>query len=329
MALKLFRSYLLTVQTQSSEDSNGLTQTPEYLIVQPPFTIEFDITRNIATSANVCQIRIFNLSADNRNNLRFNIFNIYQYRSIQLRAGYSLNPPINANTGIFQLSQAQVQSGFGTNLPIIFQGNLTAGSSVREGVNFVTTLECFDGGFAFDTGITNTTFPGPNTPGGDNGTPVNTIIQSLMTSLPNVTVGAIGSGYTGNIPRGRALNGNTVDLLRDYTGGGFFIDTEKGYALGTNECLQGDMPLINSSAGLLGTPVLELNQLTFDMVFEPRIIPAQLIQLESSTDKNFNGFYKINSIKHRGMISPSVCGEVITSLGMYTGIGPLATLGAL
>lgn len=295
------------------------------LIIQPPFTIEFDITKNIATSANVCQIRIFNLSSDNRNKLRFDLMNgqyLGQYRGVQLRAGYSPNPPVNLATGVFQISPQQFQSGYGTNLPIIFQGNVNRAWSVREGVNFITTIECYDGGYAFNTGMTNIPVNG--------GIPLKDVITNLASTLPNVGLGVIGNTYGGNVPRGQSLSGNTWDLLKEQTGESCFVNNETVFCLGNNECLEGSVPIINSQTGLLGTPMLELFTLTFDVLFDPRLFPGQIIQLQSSTDANFNGFYKINSIKHRGTISTAVCGDAITSLGMFRGLGDdLITVGSI
>jgi hypothetical protein len=282
---KFGRNYILTVETQNND----------LLIIQPPFTIEFDITRNILTSANVCSIRIYNLSQNNRNKIRFNIMDIGLFRSVQLQAGY------------------------GPNLPIIFSGNITQAWSVRESVNFITAIECFDGGFAFANGQTNTVFP--------SGTSQQDVIATLAGSLPHASLGVIGN-YPGSLSRGASYSGNTADILRDITGGGVFIDNGKVFCLGDSECREGEMLLINSSSGLLGTPVREQTILTFDMIFEPRLTVAQKIQLQSATAQNFNGFYKIISLKHRGMISQAVCGDAITSVGMFYGTSALTTVPA-
>jgi hypothetical protein len=279
---KLGRSYTLFVQT-----TDGST-----LQIQLPFTVEFDITRNTLTSANICSIRIYNLSVNNRNKIRKNVNNYGDLRSIILQAGYQKNNPI------------------------IFSGNITQAWSVREGVNFITQIECFDGGFAFANAQYSKAFPAD--------TPKVSIIEDMISSLPDVSVGTIGS-YPGNITRGNSYSGSTTELLAQITGGGFFIDNGKGNALGNNECLEGEIPLINSASGLLGTPVLEQTILNFDMIFEPRIVVGQKIELESSTDQNFNGFYKIISVKHRGMISAGVCGDAITSVGLWYGTGLLET----
>jgi hypothetical protein len=133
-----------------------------------------------------------------------------------------------------------------------------------------------------------------------------------------------------------------MNLLREMTGGGVFIDNGIVNCLGDNECLQPQgIPIIDDSAGLLGTPTREQSILTLDMIFEPRVVVGQIILVNSSTGgqqilfdnlgnpiglaanagtvTNFNGYYKVNSVKHRGMISGAVCGDAVTSLRMFVG----------
>jgi hypothetical protein len=269
---KFGRRYTLRVGTQ-----NGGT-----LTITLPFTIEFDITRNTLTSANVCQIRIYNLSLKNRNQLRFNASDYGQFRRVELFAGYNDNPPK------------------------IFDGNVSQAWSVREGVNFITQIECYDGGFAFVNGASNTQFPA--------GVAQRDVILGLMTDLPNVTPGVVGC-YPGTLSRGNTYSGNTTQILGELTGGGFFVDNGKANALGTNEYIAAvnGTTLINSQSGLLGTPVLEQTIVRFDMIFEPGLNAGHRITLDSITEANFNGSYKVTGVKHRGMISEAVCGSLITT----------------
>jgi hypothetical protein len=298
--VKFGRNYSLQVGVLASNNNlvgpaPATASVGQLLTVQPPFTIEFDITRNLLSSANVSSIRVFNLSEVHRNLLRKDVSDYGSFRSIVLTAGY------------------------GQNLPVIFSGNVTQAWSVREGVNFITQLESFDGGFAFANGVTANEFPA--------NTSQEVIISTLLNNLPGVAPGVIGS-YPGSISRGNTFNGPTVDLLRDLTGGGFFIDNGKAHCLNDSECLTGELTLINASSGLLGTPVREQTILHFDMIFEPRLQIGQLVQLESMTDSNFNGQYKVISVKHRGMISEAVCGDAITSVGLFYGTSKLTTVGA-
>lgn len=273
------------------------TQNGGTLTIALPFTMEFDITRNTLSSANVASIRIYNLSANHRNQIRFNVM----------------------DTGIFQ--PITLQAGYGANLSTIFSGNITQAWSAREGQNFVTTIESFDGGYAFNNGQINQSFP--------SGTTNKTVITTVAQSLPNLTVGSIGS-FPGKLARGNAVSGASAQVLNDLTGGAFFVDASKVNCLGDNECVPGGLALIDDSTGLLDTPIRELTKLTFNMIFEPRLLAGQLVNLQSAEGAanlaNFNGIYKVTGIKHRGMISGAVCGDALTSVELFYGTQTLSTV---
>ncbi len=272
---KLGRTYTLRI---------GAVEGSDPIIVTLPFTLEMDITRNTLTSANVCQVRVYNLSQKHRNQIRFNASDYGTFRRIELFAGYNDNPPK------------------------VFDGNISQAWSFREGVNFITQIECYDGGFAFINGVSDIQFP--------KNVDQKTVITTLAGNLPHVTVGAIGNTYAGSISKGNTYSGNTADLLSDVTGGGFFIDNGKVNALGTNEYISeiGEATLVvNSKSGLLGTPLLERTIVRFEMLFEPSLNPGRKVRLESITEENFNTDYKVTGVKHRGMISEAVCGSLITT----------------
>lgn len=273
---KFNRKYHLEVQT-----INGAT-----IVIELPFTMEFDITRNSLSSANISQIRIYNLSERNRNLIRKDIFDYNDLRTIVLRAGY------------------------GTNLPVVFAGNVTVAWSVREGNNFITQIESFDGGYAYTNAIINQSFVG--------GTPQETILETMVDSMGpyGVKKGIIGN-YSGTSAKGSSYSGSTTDILKDISGGGFFIDNGTAHCLQDDECIPGPIALIDSASGLLGTPVREQTYLNFDMIFEPNLIIGQKIELQSITGANFNGVHKVVSVKHKGTISEAVCGNAITSVGLF------------
>lgn len=276
--MKFGRNYELKVETISGDT----------LTIALPFTVEIDITRNTLSSANVCQIRLYNLSELNRNQIFFNAFNQSKFRSILLKAGY------------------------GTNLSTIFTGNISQAWSVREGVNFITQIECYDGGFAFVNGNVDIAFPA--------GTPLQTVITTIMNQLPGVSVGAVGN-FAGFLNRGNTYSGNPAQLLFEITGGAFYIDNGKAYALQSDEYIpqvggtaQGQpIIVVNDDTGLLGTPVLEQTIIRFDMLFEPGLNVGRLVSLLSTTNPNLNGIYKVTSVKHRGVISGTVSGTMITT----------------
>ena len=255
------------------------------VFITPPFTIEFDITRKTLASANVAQFRIYNLGLQVRNALRFNISNFGTYRQCVFLFGYGLQPYV------------------------AFQGNITQAWSFREGSNFITQIECYDGGFAISNGLV----------GGANGQlppglPTDKAILKLMTTgLPNVRPGAVG-----NFPQvsttAQSYNGNTTKLLSDLAPNKFFIDNEKAYALNDNEVVADPPIVVTAASGLLGTPMLESTIVHFDMLMEPRLTLGSPVILQSFTEAAYNGQYRVQGLKHRGVISDAVCGSAITTL---------------
>jgi hypothetical protein len=280
---KLGRNYFLKVQKLEGD----------FVEIRPPFTMEFDIQRTILSSSNTGAIRVFNLSPDNRNQIRKDITDYDLYLQVVLQAGY------------------------GKNMPVIFQGNIKQAWSHRQKVDFITEIQSFDGGFAMVNGESNQAFIA--------GTPKATILRNLINDLPGVTQGTIGA-FPGTLARGSSLSGRTADLLAEQSNGTFFIDNEKAHCLGESECLQGSIDVLDASSGLLGTPIREQNILYAEMMFEPRVLLGQKIELRSLTSQNFNGFYRVVSIHHRGTISESVCGDAITLVGLAYGTEGLTVI---
>lgn len=268
--VKLNRNYLLTITTPDGTE----------LTIKPPFTMEMDITRNTLTSANVCQIRLYNLSKKNRDLIHFNAYNTSLFNKIVVNAGY------------------------GNNLGNIFAGNVSRAWSVREGTNFITQIECYDGGFAYVNGQVDMSFPV--------GTPLKLVILSLMQQLPNVQLGAVGN-FDGVLKRSNTYSGNPAQILFEITGGAFYIDNGKAYALKNNEFNAGQpVVLVNDATGLLGTPRLEETKAIFEMIFEPSLNVGSLVVVNSTTFPAVNGTYSITAVKHRGIISESVSGNLVT-----------------
>lgn len=281
--VKLQRNYSLSIELPP--DGTGATSN---LIIEPPFTLELDITRNDLSSTNTASLRIYNLSAQHRNQIRKDQFDGDNLRRVTLRAGY------------------------GNNLPIVLNGNITQAWSTREGTSFITQIEAFDGGYASGNAVFTQQFP--------EGTPQKDVVDSMVDSLApyGVNKGTIGE-YPGTISKGNSYGGNTVDLLREITGGEFFIDNGIAHCLGDQEVLEGEIFTINSASGLLGTPIRELLFFRFDMIFEPRLFLGQQVLLDSSTGVNFNGYCKVISLHHRAMIAQSISGDAITSVGLTSG----------
>lgn len=259
--------------------------------VRLPFTLEFDVNRTYFSSANKFSIRLYNLSEKTRNKLRKDAQSYDTFREIKLQAGYGLN------------------------LPVILKGNVTQAWSYREGVNFISQIEGFDAGFAFVNGVTNTQYPSDITQKAK--------IVDMVSQLKDnykVEIGAIGNyDNETRTPRGNSYSGNTTDILRDLTGGGFFIDNGVVHCLRDDESTDDKILIINSQSGLLGTPLLEQTIVHVNILFEPIVKIGQRILLESTTETRFKGLYKVTGIHHRGTISEAICGDAVTTLSLVNG----------
>ncbi len=161
------------------------------------------------------------------------------------------------------------------------------------------------------------------------GTPYNSILEHMTSTMPKVSPGATGN-FSGSLPRGNSFSGNSADLAHELSGGGFFVDLEKAYYLNNSECIQGNVAEINSGSGLLNTPRKEGTILYVDMLFEPGMLIGQYVKLKTGIDLlgeghgQFDGPYKVISVHHRGTISAAICGEAVTTVGMWIGTEALS-----
>ena len=269
--------------------------------IVPPFTIEFDIQRNLLGSSNVASFRIYNLSQVRRSQIRKDPQTYSDIRPIIFQAGY------------------------GEQLSDVFVGNISTAVSVREGVDYVTSISCYGGDLAYLLGITSSQFP--------SGTPIDTIIRTIagqVAKQSGFSVGAVGA-YPGTISRGNSYVGSGMDVLKDLTGNGVFVDNNKINCLNDDECLKGQLEEINSSFGILSTPVRGESNVSFEMLFEPRLQVGQKVIMNlsnfietnsnqvSQVTKQLNGPYKIVGLKHRGMISDAVCGNATSTVELWEG----------
>lgn len=279
------RSYRLLV---GPTRQNGVVVNDEVVTIEPPFSIEFEVARQTLQQVNNARIRVYNLSESNRRKLYKDDWRLDLYKGVQLDAGY------------------------GDIKPTIFRGNVQHGWSVRQGDNFISHLECFDGGDASLNAVINKAFA--------KGTPNSQMIKEVIDSFGKygVSPGVI-SQVQGSLKRGNSISGNSAEIASVLSNNGFYIDLERAHILKDEEYVVGAFETVDSDAGLLGTPLLSKTRLTFEMIFEPRVIMSQLVSLNSKTEKNFNGRWKVVGINHRGLVSESVAGDAVTGLTLWRG----------
>lgn len=289
---KFLRNYFLTIEVFKDAISIPAIAT-ETLTITLPFTLEFDIVRRATGSLNTASIRIYNLSEYNRNKVLKDAFDIGTFRKVTLQAGY----------------------GEGPFWPEIFTGTISQAWSVREKNNFITQIECFDGGFGYQNGEISRQYV--------EGTPIQSIIEDVIADMSHEGVkrGSVSQFPPRLISRGNSYSGSNLDVLQQLTGGRCFIDNGKVNCIYDDQYLSSEEEniIINSSNGLLGTPVREQAYLRFEILFEPKVFVGQRIRIESESAKNYNTFYKVFSVQHKGTISSAVCGDAVTTIEVFYG----------
>lgn len=276
MTRKFGRQFRLTIDPKDG----GPT-----IVATLPFTLRFWVKRDISANLNNTSIDIFNLSRANRKriyqdrwNLQENVINGVPVgrRSVKLEIGYD-------------------------QLYTVYEGDILSASSSREGTNIVTRIEGMTGVFDVASSQVNATLaPGP----------LAALFSYMVSQFPSLSLGYIGS-WPAILPRDTVLNGNTWDLIRQYSNGNCFIDNGKIYILQPDEALGmgSQIPVIDSSTGILETPRREQSYLSVTTLMEASIKINQIVQINSVVEPVYNGQYKVLGIQHTGTISGAVGGD--------------------
>ena len=256
----------------------------DLVIIELPFSINFDI--NKAIYANVCtgSITVYNLSESTRNSIVKNIVqtDISRMRTVQLYAGYE-----------------------GQELPSIFKGTISHCYSRRQGVDFLTVIEVNSGSDLLANSYVSMAI--------SSGTTYKDYIAEMCGKI-NGSARKIVGNFEGVFKRATQVLGAPEKLLKDFTDGNFFIDGDNILVLKDDEAIAGILNEINSDTGLLGSPQREENFLLFDIIFEPRLLMGQWVKLNSSTIGFFKGTYKVVGYHHVGSISETICGTAKTTV---------------
>ena len=276
---KWTRNYRLTVQV----DENA----KDYVDITMPLTVSFHIKRSVNSTANTASITVLNLSENTRRKVFLDNYKFMYYKGVELRAGY----------------------GEDIDDMLIFKGNIQSAFSRRNGVNYETTINALDGGFAYVNAMSNRQFA--------KGTTDKQAIKALISDLKGYY---INPGHIGNLnstlTRGNTISGSTLDLINTYSDGNFFIDLEKMNCLLKNEGFYGNIRVIDAKCGLLGSPLREEAYLTFEMIFEPRLQIGQFVEIKSQTESIYDGTYKVVGIEHSGIISDAQSGQCKTKVSL-------------
>lgn len=284
MSKKLNRRYKLSIDVGGGDSS-------EVVEITDPLTIELNIVRGIYSSLNTGTFRVYNLAEKTRNRIFQDLFRLkgssLLYKRIILQAGYN-------------------------QLATIFSGNLMQSFPFRKGGDIVQQIEALDGGFGQQNSFTNLVL--------GKGTTINEGLDKVSNDLLKIEKG-IFSDFVGAFKKPFSLFGDTIGEIKKFMRGqgDVFVDNEKLFVLKSNEGTTGQVRLINSETGLLGTPLRRNTFLQIEMIFEPRLAIGHIVEIQSSVNPIYDGQYKVVGISHSGTISGAVAGSLKTVLQLYIG----------
>lgn len=278
-AKKVNRRYRLTVQTV---DDKG-NPTDKAIVISNPLTIRFSVNRTLFADINAMDIDIYNLAPRTYNQLFYDYFNVNR-RTVILEAGYD-----------------------GMEMSAIFIGDVWSCYTSRDGSDIITHMHAI-------VGLKSLSVQTDATLANVSRNQVLRYIASDMAMTINIY-----SGDDEKFTRPVSLSGNSFGQIQKYTNGSAYIDNNEINVLTTFDAIEGDVVLINDQSGLLGVPEHEDALLRVKMIFEPRIVIGQIIEVQSRISPMFNGQYKVYGIKHEGTISDTVAGTATTTLEMLVG----------
>ena len=290
--MKLQRTYKMTVQGANDPK----TKLVQYFSIEYPLSLMVDISRNTFSSCQTGRFRIFNLPKNVRDSIYKDKTHPEIYRKLTLNAGYQSEKT----------------------LPEIFKGNVINCFSYRQKTDWITEIECFSGIYAM--AYSDISFEHKKAFN------IKRTIESMVAKMQNVYLGKIGDISYQVGERSVLFDGKTWEQIKKIVGenADVFIDNEVMYILKENEYINSPSGIlvVSSETGLLGTPRRHDVRLDVEMIFEPRVVVGQLVEVRS-LEKQWNGLFKVIGLNHRGLISGAKDGGFKTGISLWSGLAPL------
>lgn len=236
--------------------------------------IAFEVSKGIESSQNTATISIWNLNEGHRNSVG------KELDDIMLEAGYT--PP-----------------GGGSNVGIIFKGQIRDVEHRRDGADIITEISCGDGDKAFRRATISKTFP--------KGTPVKEVVEELYQQLEKEGIDRGEWKFPEDMPdykRPYSMCGScTRELDTIGRGRGFYWSSQNGVMeIIPADGFVGGIVLITPRTGMVGTPTLTDNGVKVSALLNPEVRPGRRVRIESETlEMNAEGGeYRVSQCTYSG-----------------------------
>ena len=227
----------------------------------PGFRISFKVEKDVSSTVNKAEIRIYNLTSNTRG-LAENPKNI-----IELFAGYGKEPKL------------------------LFRGNASRVISSIGGPDSVTTFEIGDGLKSFQNSRVDVSFK--------QGTPAKDIFQTLTNAM-GLAKGEQKDIPQKSFPSGLSLSGPVRDhmnYLTDKLDLEWSIQNGAIQILPKGKSTSQAAFLLSSETGLIGSPNKKDKGLEVVSLLQPEINPGRIVEIQS---KFVKGQFRVEKVSHEG-----------------------------
>lgn len=299
--LKFGRNYRLSFKIGKRLPSTANTPSKiewiEEIDISYPLTLNFTVTRAPYATMNNAFFQIMNLNQNTFSKIYRDRFDPTKVIKVDFYAGY------------------------GEDLPLVFSGEVFECNSYKEGkgTEFLTEISCLTGLFTYNFLYTTRVFAA-------NTKPLD-VIKTLCKDA-DLKLGAYSEEIVNAIPplpQDTPFNGKSIELLNLYVNykdaerANVIVDNGEVIIAGKNDVREADTIILDADAGLLGYPKRRNMTIDVELLFEPRLVQNQLINLVSKVDEFFNGTYKVVGFSHSGVISGAVGGQCRTKALLFVG----------
>ena len=277
--MKFLRNYEIRIKTPSGD----------LITIDPPVSAQIDVDRAVMATQNNASITLYNLAPSTRNKIYKDKFMFTQYWQMFILAGYGK-----------------------TDLYEIFRGNIQEAYSYKQGTEWVTHIDAYDGAFAIQNGFVSETVTKE--------TSIKDMITRVIHTMPEMLAGVMGSPTAGQAARGKTLIGPSYDVVQDLTSGQAFVDGETLNVMADDEVIAGEAFVLDSD-NIFESPRRRDTFLEVTTLLSPEIRIGYICQLNSKITR-YNGNYKVLGIKHSATISQADAGEATSMLSLFAGSAP-------
>lgn len=184
-----------------------------------------------------------------------------------------------------EFKKVLLQAGYQSNYGVIFQGNIKQVIIGREsGTDTFVNIQAGDGDLSYNFAVVNATVAA----GATQGDQVAAAIQSM--NAGGVTAGHLGEFPTVQLPRGKVMFGEAKNYLRQVannTEKNWSIQDEKVTFVPKKSYLPGQVVVLTSKTGMIGTPQQTNTGLNVKCLLNPNILVGGRIKIDNKSVELF------------------------------------------